>query len=196
SNGSPSSGAGVRTGVEFRLSLAALGWNGYDPIKVCAFVSGGGFGFVSNQVLGPLPVGTQNLGEPRVLDLSAIPGLQHFTVPNTWQPDRDSDGVSDLADNCLDVFNPSQADCDGDGIGNACDSGGDFNGNGIPDDCECIADLYVDGLVNGVDLGALLAYWGPTTSSSASQRADMNRDGAVDGVDLGYLLSRWGPCGN
>jgi len=68
--------------------------------------------------------------------------------------------------------------------------------NGTPDDCECVADLNGDGAVNGVDLGVLLAYWGPTTSASASQRSDRNRDGVVDGIDLGYLLSRWGPCTN
>ena len=36
------------------------------------------------------------------------------------------------------------------------------------------------------------AYWGPATSSAASQRADLNRDGYVNADDLGYLLSRWG----
>jgi hypothetical protein len=63
-------------------------------------------------------------------------------------------------------------------------------------DCEhgCFGDLIVDDHVNGADLGALLACWGPTTSSGASQRADLNRDGAVDGIDLGYLLSSWGQC--
>jgi hypothetical protein len=111
-------------------------------------------------------------------------------------PDADGDGIPDNRDNCPNTQNPSQSDCDGDGIGDACDSGGDFNGNDVPDNCECIADLFVDQLVNGVDLGALLAYWGPTTSAAPSQRSDMNRDGAVDGIDLGYLLSRWGPCAN
>ena len=99
-------------------------------------------------------------------------------------------------DNCPIAYNPTQADCDNDGIGDACEPGEDFNANGIPDYCECIGDLFVDGVVNGIDLGALLAYWGPTTSSSASQRCDLNRDGAVDGIDLGYMLSRWGPCDN
>lgn len=110
--------------------------------------------------------------------------------------DADGDAILDALDNCPAIYNPTQADCDNDGIGDACDPGEDYNGNVIPDYCECIADLYVDGVVNGVDLGALLAYWGPTTSSAASQRADLNRDGAVDGIDLGYQLSRWGPCTN
>jgi probable HAF family extracellular repeat protein len=110
--------------------------------------------------------------------------------------DTDGDGIPSVFDNCPLVTNPTQADCDADGIGDACDSGGDINGNGIPDNCECIADLFVDGVVNGVDLGVLLAYWGPTTSAAASQRSDLNSDGAVDGIDLGYLLSRWGSCTN
>jgi hypothetical protein len=78
----------------------------------------------------------------------------------------------------------------------ACDSSQDYNANGTPDDCECVADLSNDRSVNGTDLGDLLAFWGPTTSSAASQRADLNRDGYVNADDLGYLLSQWGPCTN
>jgi hypothetical protein len=111
--------------------------------------------------------------------------------------DVDGDGRPDSYDNCPSISNASQADCDGDGVGDSCDAPeGDINGNDVPDYCECIADLFVDQAVNGVDLGALLAYWGPTTASSASQRCDFNLDGAIDGFDLGYLLSRWGPCTN
>ena len=107
---------------------------------------------------------------------TAVAGGAAHTVAVTGPPlpDSDSDGRPDAYDNCPNAYNPSQADCDNDGIGDACDPGEDFNGNGIPDHCECIADLFVDGVVNGVDLGVLLAYWGPTTSSSASQRSDLN----------------------
>jgi hypothetical protein len=35
--------------------------------------------------------------------------------------DMDSDGVCDDDDNCPDVENPYQQDCDGDGVGNACE---------------------------------------------------------------------------
>ena len=35
--------------------------------------------------------------------------------------DADHDGIAELSDNCPDVANASQADCDGDGKGDACD---------------------------------------------------------------------------
>lgn len=36
-------------------------------------------------------------------------------------PDTDGDGVYDIDDNCPTVFNPDQADSDGNGVGDACD---------------------------------------------------------------------------
>jgi hypothetical protein len=60
----------------------------------------------------------------------------------------------------------------------------------------CIGDIYVDRAINGADLGALLAYWGPTTSAGASRACDLNGDGVVNGSDLGILLAYWGPCSN
>ena len=110
--------------------------------------------------------------------------------------DFDSDEVPDAFDNCPAIANPTQADCNSDGIGDACaiaDGAPDFDGDGVPDSCECIGDLFVDGQINGADLGALLSQWGPATAATAS---DLNRDGQVNGADLGYLLSGWGPCGN
>ena len=72
----------------------------------------------------------------------------------------------------------------------------DINHNGTPDTCECIGDIYVDHAINGADLGALLAYWGPVTSTAASRACDLNGDGLVNGSDLGILLAYWGTCGN
>lgn len=48
-------------------------------------------------------------------------------------------------------------------------------------------DLNGDGLVDGSDLGDLLADWG-----QADSPADLNADGTVDGSDLGILLGCWG----
>ena len=51
--------------------------------------------------------------------------------------------------------------------------------------CGSIADLNGDGLVNGADVGLLLAQWGgPGT-------ADFNGSGTVDGGDLGIMLVEW-----
>jgi Tol biopolymer transport system component len=49
-------------------------------------------------------------------------------------------------------------------------------------------DLNGDGLVNGADLGALLAAWGPCAGCAA----DLDGDGTVNGADLGVLLAHWG----
>jgi hypothetical protein len=94
------------------------------------------------------------------------------------------------------------ADCNNDGI---VDYGqiiqgqlSDANTNGTPDICEGPTchdiDLNLNGIVDGGDLGVLLAFWG--TVSPAFPRADINGDGLVNGADLGTLLSFWGPCPN
>jgi hypothetical protein len=62
-----------------------------------------------------------------------------------------------------------------------------------PTGSNCPADLNDDGVVDGNDLGLLLAAWGPCPTSGACP-GDFNGDGAVDGADLGILLAAWGAC--
>jgi hypothetical protein len=93
-----------------------------------------------------------------------------------------------------------EADCNNDNIvdygqiltGQLADS----NTNGIPDICEgptCQdADITNNQIIDGADLGAMLAFWGPV--NPVLPQADINRDGDVNGADLGSLLSFWGPC--
>src|SRR4029434_1988638 len=53
--------------------------------------------------------------------------------------DSDGDGIPDAQDNCPTLANPSQADCDDDGIGDACAIAAgapDCNLNGVPDSCD------------------------------------------------------------
>jgi hypothetical protein len=128
-------------------------------------------------------------------------------------PDTDGDDVADYVDNCPLIQNPDQSDCDGNGVGDRCEPwidcdqnnaldvceclenpSLDINRNSIPDACECLADLVISHEVNGADLGALLAFWGPV--NPALPGADINTDGVVNGADLGYLLNAWGPCTN
>jgi len=53
---------------------------------------------------------------------------------------------------------------------------------------ETPGDFNNDGLVNGADLGILLALWGPITCGADG---DFNNDCRVDGADLGVFLSNW-----
>lgn len=72
-------------------------------------------------------------------------------------PDFDGDGISDDTDNCVQVFNPDQADMDGDKVGDACDP--DIDGDLIPNDqdnCPLVAnpsqtDTDGDGLGDACD---------------------------------------------
>lgn len=50
-----------------------------------------------------------------------------------------------------------------------------------------VGDVNDDGVVNGADLGALLASWGPCSACAA----DLDGSGGVDGADLGALLAHW-----
>ncbi|WP_197041593.1 thrombospondin type 3 repeat-containing protein, partial [Chondromyces apiculatus] len=80
--------------------------------------------------------------------------------------DADGDGVQDAVDNCPAVYNPSQADLDGDGLGDVCDPDDDgdgvldaadncprtpnagqedANGDGIGDACSCADPPRPDG---------------------------------------------------
>jgi hypothetical protein len=61
--------------------------------------------------------------------------------------DADADGFSDPLDNCPSIANPTQADCDGDRIGDACEIAAgapDCNNNGIPDACDIASGLSRD----------------------------------------------------
>lgn len=83
--------------------------------------------------------------------------------------DTDGDGVKNCVDNCVNTANPTQADADGDGTGDACESNdpdcdndgtpdaaeiaagaADCNGTGVPDSCEIAANPTLDGNANGV----------------------------------------------
>jgi hypothetical protein len=54
-----------------------------------------------------------------------------------------------------------------------------------------LSDLNGDLKVNGADLGALLADWGPGPGGGTYLPGDLNRDDVINGADLGILLTAW-----
>ena len=136
-----STGAGVSTGIEVRIPVSVLGWDGVSPIKVCAFINGGGHVYASNQVISPLPAGYGNMAEPRLMDMSVIPGDQFFIIGGGTPP------------------NPCPSDLDGDHFVGGSDLGNLLGGWGVCG-AVCPADFDHDGVVSGSDLGKMLGDWG------------------------------------
>ena len=60
------------------------------------------------------------------------------------ESDSDDDGVPDGSDNCPNIWNPTQADCDENGIGDACDLNIDCDINGTNDPCQIALDPALD----------------------------------------------------
>jgi hypothetical protein len=50
------------------------------------------------------------------------PDLASEPIPLPTPTDSDNDGIPDESDNCPTIFNPDQADTDGDGIGDTCET--------------------------------------------------------------------------
>ncbi|MCH2136956.1 MAG: hypothetical protein MK101_10315, partial [Phycisphaerales bacterium] len=100
--------------------------------------------------------------------------------------DSDGDGVIDGQDNCPDMANPDQADCDGDGIGDVCaiadGISSDCNDNGTPDNCE--DDCNFNGVPDDCDVA-------DGTSSDCDGNGipdecdpDCNANGQADACDI------------
>lgn len=105
-----------------------------------------------------------------------------------------SEGAGDIAAGVRDLVLAactSVEDCNGNGTLDSCDiaSGAslDADGDGIPDECQCPADLDRNGEVEFDDLLIVLASWdGP--------EGDIDGDGVTSFSDLLIVLAAWGPC--
>ena len=139
------------------------------------------------------------------LPLFASPSGDGAKRPDAIAIDIDGDADLDLIRGHRDairnrrnrlIHNPlASIDCNENGEVDACDiSSGtseDVNGDGVPDECQCLGDLSGDDVTNSDDLFQLLGSWGPCEGCPE----DLNNSGAVDSDDLFILLGGWGPCG-
>ena len=88
----------------------------------------------------------------------------------------------------------SGTNCNANGRSDACDildgTSDDANGNGIPDECECVWDLDGDTNVGVTDLLDLLS----RRATDPGGPPHIDRNATVDVADLSALLANWGPC--
>ncbi len=99
-----SGAAGATEGIEFVIDLDELGWDGTSPIKLAGFVGNGDATYLSNQVIGGLPSGAGNLGEPRVVNFDSVLGSQYVVVASTGGGYCDADWCQDGSVGVPDIF--------------------------------------------------------------------------------------------
>ncbi|MEM7229554.1 MAG: hypothetical protein AAF432_12155 [Planctomycetota bacterium] len=70
----------------------------------------------------------------------------------------------------------------------------DDNLDGVPDECECRADVNGDGTVDALDFIQAMNEQGNCILSPPGCPSDVNQDGTVDNLDLALIINNWGPC--
>ena len=99
------------------------------------------------------------------------------------------------ASGAVHVLDFEGADCNKNGICDATDIANgtsiDLDGDGIPEECDCVGDLNGDRVVNLADLAQLLSHY-HAAEPVTYYEGDLDFDGDVDLVDLAEMLSHYG----
>ena len=142
-------------------------------------IAGGGLHTIALKDGAVLAWGWNNYGQCTIPDsansgVTAIAGggLHTIALKVTDPNDTDGDGIPNATDNCPSVKNPTQADCDGNGVGDACEL--DCNHNGLADICEILSGAVTDQNLNGIpdtcevsSVSRVLPISGPSTGGTA-----------------------------
>ncbi|MBN2137509.1 MAG: thrombospondin type 3 repeat-containing protein [Sedimentisphaerales bacterium] len=108
---------------------------------------------------------------------------QDSNDPHCLAMDWDKDGIPNDIDNCPSIFNPAQADSDGDGIGDACE--------------HLLADFDEDGDVDWIDFLVFKAYWLMQPGQPNYYPAcNFNGDDVINLEDLATFAGQWNPSGS
>jgi len=167
---------------------AVLAW-GYNEYGQCTIpesansgvsaIAGGNHYTIALKDGAVLAWGYNNAGQCSIPDsaksgVSAIAGSVDHTIALKGDPnDLDGDGIPNATDNCPFIANPTQADCDGNGVGDACEEL-DCNQNGLADVCEILSGAVTDQNLNSIpdtcevsSVSRVLPISGPSTGGTA-----------------------------
>ncbi|MCG3138842.1 MAG: hypothetical protein HJJLKODD_02711 [Phycisphaerae bacterium] len=110
-------------------------WNGNNWIEVAKFIDNDG-GTDSDNWGGSVALDPDRaiIGAKWVDQSGNNGGAAYFHAISIG--DLDSDTLTNACDNCLDDYNPLQADCDQNGRGDLCDTITDTDEDLVPDDCD------------------------------------------------------------
>ncbi len=125
--------------------------------------------------------------------LEPLAGFQSTRASGLWQLQvRDASPIDAGTMHSVCLALTTSPDCNGNGQPDVNDiadgSSQDQDGDGVPDECQCPADLTQDAMVDVNDLLLVIGQFGQAGSG------DLNGSGMVDADDLLIVLAAWGPC--